>query len=462
MNKPNIIYILSDEHRGQAMSHAGDPNVKTPTMDRLAAEGVSFTQASANCPICTPSRGTIFSGRHAHAGPVQGFFDNYKTAAPSTATHLRQNGYHTAYFGKWHMGIVRDQYPQTVRDNPDEYRGESARTPERHRAGFQDWYGFENLNQHFASYYYAGSDTEPTKVKGYETDGLTDVAIDYIQNYDRDEPLFMTLSITPPHFPLVVPEKWKRLDPTSLKHRPNVRKEDEKEMRECLALYYAMIENLDHNMGRLLDTIAETPGFEDTLIVYISDHGDFMGSHGLQSRKEFPREEAIRIPALFHNPERISAQGPRDEFFSLVDLLATTCGIAGLPVPAYSQGMDFSPALRNQSFEGPEDTLHEMIANPRWNLSFVDWRAIRTKDWKYAFYEDGREELFNLKDDPYELNECSEAMPEQRVQMRELLLKRLRETREPFFDVIIEHGKNLNEPDIDVSGIQAVHPGIEE
>jgi choline-sulfatase len=94
MNKPNIIYILSDEHRGQAMSHAGDPNVKTPTMDRLAAEGVSFTQASANCPICTPSRGTIFSGRHAHAGPVQGFFDNYKTAAPSTATHLRQNGYH--------------------------------------------------------------------------------------------------------------------------------------------------------------------------------------------------------------------------------------------------------------------------------------------------------------------------------------------------------------------------------
>ncbi len=233
-------------------------------------------------------------------------------------------------------------------------------------------------------------------------------------------------------------------------------------MRECLASYYAMIENLDHNIGRLVEIVTSTPGFEETVIVYISDHGDFMGSHGLQSRKEFPHEEAIRIPALFHNSARIPAQGSRDELFSLVDLLATTCGIAGLPVPPYSQGTDFSPVLRNEPFEGPGDVLLEMIANPRWDLSFVDWRAIRTKEWKYAFYEDGREELFNLVNDPYEQDDCSETMPEQCGRMRELLLTRLRETREPFFDVLIEHGSNMNAPDVDVSAGRAAHPGMEE
>ena len=114
LDKPHIIYILSDEHRGQAMGHLGDPNVQTPWMDRLASEGASFSRAYANCPICTPSRGTIFSGRHAHAGPVAGFFDVFKPTAPSTATELRKAGYHTTYFGKWHCGIVRNQVPSSV------------------------------------------------------------------------------------------------------------------------------------------------------------------------------------------------------------------------------------------------------------------------------------------------------------------------------------------------------------
>ena len=100
MSLPNIIYILSDEHSGIAISHAGDPNVCTPNIDRLAVDGIRFDRGYANWPVGTPSRGTIFSGRHAHSGPVQSFYDVYKPAAPSTATILREAGYHTAYFGK--------------------------------------------------------------------------------------------------------------------------------------------------------------------------------------------------------------------------------------------------------------------------------------------------------------------------------------------------------------------------
>ena len=124
--RPHIVYILSDEHSGMAMSHAGDPNVSTPNMDRMANQGVSFTNAYANCPICTPSRGMIFSGRYAHSGPVQYFFDVYKATAPSTATILRDVGYHTAYFGKWHCG-----------DQPDFL-------PTRH--GFDGWFGLPYSN----------------------------------------------------------------------------------------------------------------------------------------------------------------------------------------------------------------------------------------------------------------------------------------------------------------------------
>ena len=189
------------------MGHVCDPNVQTPWMDRLASEGTSFSRAYANCPICTPSRGTIFSGRHAHAGPVAGFFDVFKPTAPSTATELHKAGYHTTYFGKWHCGIVRNQIPSSVvEDQTGVFEGGSRnRTPESHRAGFQDWYGFENLNRHFNSSIYELDNHDPTPLDGYETDALTDKAIDYIRHYDRDEPLFLVLSVTPPHFPLIVP-----------------------------------------------------------------------------------------------------------------------------------------------------------------------------------------------------------------------------------------------------------------
>jgi len=451
-SKPHVIYIISDEHRGQAMTHAGDPNLKTPVMDRLAREGVSFTRAHTNYPICTPSRGTMFSGRHAHAGPVAGFFDVYKATAPSTATILRAEGYHTAYIGKWHCGIVPDQRSSEVTAHPEKYKGAPMRTPEYHRGGFQDWYGHEWVDDPFNSYYYKGNDVNPTKLEDYETDGFTDLAIDYIRNYDRDEPLFLVLSVTPPHFPLVVPEKWKRFDPAALTVRPNFT--DTPEMRRCLANYYAMIENLDWNIGRLLDTVRGLPGFHDTLMAYFADHGEFMGSHGRHNRKEHPHEESTRIPAIFNWPGRIPARGSIDGMFSLVDLLPTTLSLLGVEIPPHNQGTDFAPGITGEAgFTGPGYVLMEMVNNPRWNLDFLDWRGVTTDRWKYAFYETGAELLFDLENDPYELDNLAEKNFEKRDDMKRLLLKLLAETREPYFDVLIEHGVQAEGPVIDVSSM---------
>ena len=447
--RPHLIYILSDEHFGGAMTHQGDPNVRTPNMDRLAEAGASFERAYANCPICTPSRGTIFSGRHAHAGPVQFFFDVYKPTAPSSATILRQAGYHTAYFGKWHCGVVRNQEPPQVRQNRPDYTRWPQRTPEHHRGGFQDWHGFEINNAPFQGFYFHRHETNPRSLPKYQTDALTDMTIDYLAEYDRSEPLYLVLSVEPPHFPLEAPDSFERFDPATLIVPPSFT--DTPEMRRQLATYYAMIENLDWNIGRLLEALARLPQFQDnTLLVYFSDHGDYMGTHGAINRKEHPHEQSVRIPAIFHWPGRIPAQNRPQSLFSLVDLLPTTLGLLDIDVPAYCQGTDFSPALLGQEFSGPEAVLLEMSGNPRWNLDFLDWRGLVTDRWKYAFYETGHELLYDLVADPYEQTNLADSDPAICDQLRGQLLHLLAETREPYFDILIEHGVPPEQPVLDV------------
>ncbi|MCF7689570.1 MAG: sulfatase-like hydrolase/transferase [Cephaloticoccus sp.] len=448
--QPHIIYILSDEHCGHAMSHAGDPNVRTPQMDQLAAEGVSFARAYANCPVCTPSRGTIFSGRHAHAGAVQGFFDVFKASAPSAATLLRAAGYHTAYFGKWHCGVVRDQVPPEMRTNPTANAHWPMRTPEYFRGGFQDWFGFEVNNAPFDGFYYQGDETNPRRMAKYQTDELTDLAVEYLGNYDRAEPLFLVLSVEPPHFPLEAPKENQRFDPATLQTRPNF--SDTPEMRAQLAMYYAMIENLDANIGRLREKLNVAPGFkESTLTVYFSDHGDFMGSHGIFQRKEYPHEESVRIPAIFHWPDHIPARGLTSGLWSLVDLLPTTLGLAGVAIPPHLQGRDFSPLLRGEEFTPPAEVLLEMQGNPRWSLDLLDWRGLVNERWKYAFFETGHELLFDLQNDPDELNDLAVTNTGKCAELRARLLQLLSETREPYFDVLIEHGAAPMVPVHDVS-----------
>lgn len=453
--QPHVIYILSDEHFGGAMSHMGDPNVRTPNMDRLASEGVSLDRAYANSPICSTSRGTIFSGRYAHSGPVSYFFDVFKATSPSTATNLRAAGYHTAYFGKWHCGVVRNQHPPTVRENRSDYGDWSTRTPEYHRAGFQDWHGFEINNAPFNGFYYHEHEANPRKMDKYQTDFLTDLTIDYLESYDRDEPLFLVLSVEPPHFPLEAPEAYERFDPDALEVPPSFG--DSPEMRKLVATYYAMVENLDWNIGRLMETLQKLPQFKDeTLTVYFSDHGDYMGTQGAINRKENPHENSVRIPTIFHWPEEIPAQGRRDDLlYGLVDLLPTTLGLLGLDIPSYCQGSNLTPALLgDQSFRGSDAVLLEMPGNPRWNLDFLDWRGLVTQRWKYAFFETGHEMLFDLENDPYEMDNLAQSDRAEAVakrdEMRQRLLDLLAETREPYFDVLIEHGVPPEVPVLDV------------
>lgn len=448
INQPHIIVLLSDQHRGQAMAHLGDPNLRTPAMDRMAAEGASFATAFANCPVCVPSRGTMLSGRHAHAGPVQGFNDVWKPAAPGLISELKRAGYRTAFFGKWHLGVSRDQLHPDLR-RPESQVPRMLRTPEHFRAGFDDWCAYENGGPMFRPTVYRDGAELPEVHDGYDADVLTDLALRYLDEYGREQPLFLVVSVLPPHFPLVVPERWRRFDPQTLRVAPNFT--EAPGMREALASYCAMVEDVDWNLGRIRERIAALPRFADrTVTAYLSDHGEFIGSHGRQSRKEHPHEESVRIPAIFAGPG-VVARGVVPGLFSMIDWAPTVLGLAGLPVPGWMQGQDWSSGLRGLPCAGPDDVLLEMCGAPRHALDFRDWRAIRTADRMYAVYEDGSEQLYDLAADPWQLRDRSADWPEERARLRALLLRRLAETREPYFDVLIEHGVASLEP-VDVSG----------
>ena len=160
----------------------------------------------------------------------------------------------------------------------------------------------------------------------------------------------------------------------------------------------------------------------------------------------------MRIPAIFHWPGQIPAQGPIDGLFSLVDLMATTLGLVDAEVPVWSQGYDFAPGIRGESFAGPQDVLLEMVGSPRWNLGMPDWRGLVDERWKYAFIENRTELLYDLEADPFELNNLASEDTEKCAALRTRLLELLRQSRDPYWDVLIEHGVESDAATLDVNG----------
>jgi arylsulfatase A-like enzyme len=206
----------------------------------------------------------------------------------------------------------------------------------------------------------------------------------------------------------------------------------------------------------MMDAIQSTEGFADnTLTVYFSDHGDYCGSHGLDVTKVHHHEESVRVPAVFHWPAAIPTsdptRSPHPGLFSLVDLFATTLELVGVEVPAYNQGTSFAPYLLGHDFTGPDAVLLEMVGSPRWVLRMLDWRGIVTDRHKYAYCETGREELFDLVSDPFELNNLAAKQPRLVAEMRARLLSMLHESGEPYFHVLMEHGVPPEGPVTDVS-----------
>ncbi len=439
-NQPNIIWIFGDQMRAQATGYMGDPNVHTPNIDRLAQEGLALTSAVSGCPLCCPYRGSLLSGRYPH-NAVPGHEMQLPPEMPTIATAFKEHDYQTAYFGKWHV------------DGYKERGGRAAMhiIPPERRGGFDEWIGYENNNSQWDCWVHggAGDDAFHYRLPGYETDALTDLFIDFLKRQTNTtdatdgQPFFGVLSVQPPHDPYAAPEAWmQRHSSASLQLRANVPAIPRVELqaRRELAGYYAMIENLDWNLGRIRAALAEAGLAHNTHIIFFSDHGDMHGSHG-QFRKTSPWEESMRVPFIIggHTPRYANKSGYRTDVpINHVDIGPTSLGLCGIAPPAWMAGTDYSGyRLHNKEVVNAPDSAFLQLVVPTGHAHSTDrpWRGVVTRDgWKYVALEGQPWLLFNLNEDPYELANLAHNshFGRERRQLQERLAAWINETGDHF------------------------------
>lgn len=438
--RPNIIWLFGDQHRSQALSCHGDPNVSTPNIDRLAAEGVDFVNAVAGSPLCCPYRGSLLSGQYPHRA-VPGHECQLDPAQETIAQPFRAAGYRTSYFGKWHLDGFREE----------QGRAAFHHIPEERRGGFDDWVGYENNNSPWDTWVHGTGIDGFEKLPTYETDALTDYFIRYLQTRGEEKksgtakPFFAVLSVQPPHDPYVAPEIWmRRHHPEQLRLRANVPPipRIEAEARRDLAGYYAAIENLDWNLGRIRQALEEQGLARETLILFFSDHGDLHGSHG-GDRKAHPHEESLRVPFIIGGETPYYGRHFRRKIphpINHVDIAPTSLGLCGITPPAWMPGTDYSSCFnpdRPEPARGFPDSAFAQFIVPTCHGTSPDrgWRCVVTSDgWKYAVTSSGPWLLYNLNEDPYELhNMVFEANQRpKRHQLHQRLARWIGETGDPF------------------------------
>jgi arylsulfatase A-like enzyme len=387
---PNVLFVFGDQWRGQAVGYRGDPNARTPHVDRFAAESVDLPNAVAGTPVCCPWRASLMTGQH----PLtHGVFVNdvcITSDAVPLAECLNQAGYATSYIGKWHV----------------DGQGREAFVPPERRLGFRTWRGFECSHDYNASDYYADT-PERQRWAGYDAEAQTRLACEQIRDHDRERPFALFLSWGPPHDPYqTAPERYRQnYRPEDIILRPNVPAEAAGQARQWLAGYYAHIEALDACFGDLLAALRAAGCEENTIVVFTSDHGDMLGSQGLWMKQK-PWEESLRVPFLVRWPAALGRQ-PRqvDACLNAPDIMPTLLGLCGVPIPATVQGTDASPWLRGEA--GPDlDAALLALHFPfhQWNpeRGGKEFRGLRTRRYTYCRDLQGPWLLYDNQADPFQ------------------------------------------------------------
>ncbi|MCA9050042.1 MAG: arylsulfatase, partial [Planctomycetaceae bacterium] len=379
--RPNIIVILTDDQGWGDLSLNGNSNLSTPNVDRLAMEGASFERFYV-CPVCSPTRAEFLTGRYHPRGGVYSTSsggERLNTDEVTIADSFRKAGYRTAAFGKWHNGM---QYPY----HPN------AR-------GFEEFYGF--CSGHWGHYYSPLLDHNGEIVQGtgYIIDDLTQRAIDFMSR-SSSQPFFVYLPFNTPHSPMQVPDRWWNRFPEKelQQHNRDPDKEDEQHIRAALA----MCENIDWNVGRLLDALEKTGAAKNTIVVYFCDNGPngYRWNGDMKGRKGSTDEGGVRSPCLIRWPQKIPAGHRVTINGAAIDLHPTLASLAG--VTAENQkpfdGQDLSAAVCGDVTEDDRVIVSH-------------WRGrVSGKYRQYRLDSDGA--LFDLQQDPGQRTDVSEKFPE--------------------------------------------------
>lgn len=436
LNRPNILFIMSDDHASHAMSCYGSRINQTPHLDRIADGGMIFQNCFCVNSICTPSRANILTGLHSHLNGVKTLGDPLDGRRPNVAKMLQASGYQTAMVGKWHLGHGGNADP----------------------TGFDYW----NVLPGQGSYYDPVMIEEDGRKQheGYATDIITDFSLEWLQNRDKDEPFFLMCHHKAPHRPWDSDEKHANMFEDGdvpmpdnffddYANRSNAAKEakmrvfghmndrdlkieklgpppeglsDEElanwQYQRYIKEYLRCVASIDDNVGRLLDYLDADGVADDTMVIYTSDQGFFLGDHGWYD-KRFMYEESLRMPFIVRYPRAIGAGSSTHAMALNIDFAETWLDYAGAPIPDDMQGRSLRPIFEGET---PDDWRESMYYRYWMHLSHHHVPAhygIRTHRYKLIYYygealgtsgsvnqsTEPEWELFDLEKDPNEM--CS-------------------------------------------------------
>ncbi len=398
MNRPNVLFILTDDQGWWSLGCYGNREIKTPNLDKLAARGMRFDNFFCATPVCSPSRATFLTGRipsqhgvhdWVSGGNVDPGAIRFLDGETAYTDILAANGYICGISGKWHLGA--SEYPQN---------------------SFSHWYVHRQGGGHYLDpEMVRGGKLQ--KEKGYVTNLITENALEFLDAHGH-EPFYLSVHYTAPHSPWTrdnhPAEYFNLYDdcpfescPQEPRHPWAISLTDEcLNNREMLQGYAAAITAMDADVGKILDKLDQLEVSENTLIVFVSDNGFSCGHHGFWGKGNgtFPlnmHENSIRIPAIFSHPARIPAGNVQDAMASAYDFMPTLLDYLDLPVPETGNlpGRSFLPALDGKTGSGRDSVV---IFD-----EYGGTRMIRTAGWKYVRrYPDGPDELWNLVNDPDE------------------------------------------------------------
>lgn len=394
--QPNVLFVFADQLRSSSVGYAGQEAVRTPNIDAFAKSGAVYRNAVSMLPVCGPFRGSLITGRTPTSTGLVINDIPLRTDEISIAHCFKDAGYDTAYIGKWHL------------DGPNR---PAPVPPGPRRQGFDYWMG-ANFEHNYNRSYFTDNKGDVQMWEGWDAEAQTSNAIEYLSNRNGDTPFCLFLSWGPPHHPYrLVPQEYLDMyDPAAIQGRPNCPDVP----RDDLWGYYAQTTFLDDQFQRLMDTIDGMGIADDTIIVFSSDHGDMHGSHGLY-KKQWPWNEAIKIPFVIRYPGKIQAGQEIDTPINVIDVMPTLLGLAGLPVPKVVEGVDLSPFLLGLQNDPPESVL---IMNPcpfsigdtRGHDQFPDYkgqrleyRGVITDRYTYVRTIDQPWLLYDNLEDPYQM-----------------------------------------------------------
>jgi arylsulfatase A-like enzyme len=376
--RPNLVFVFSDQQSFDMLGCYGNEQILTPVIDRFASESVRFEHCVSSCPICTPYRGMLLTGLH----PLyNGCFTNDIQLLPSPGNsfggRLKEAGYQTAYIGKWHL-----------------YGGDRNRPVPRgpHRHGFDDLFLTNNCTVDFraGSAYYWNEEGEKVFFDEWEPLAQTRQALSFLDQRDPAKPFALFLSWHPPHDHTAkdpsqrynAPQEYMdRYDPDKIIPRPNAAQHEDQ--RDHYHGYYGMCSGLDDAFGWLLAKLKEKGLDRNTIVVYTSDHGDLLHSHGRQAPKMFPEDESTRVPLLIRWPGHLPEGKSSNLLIGVLDLMPTLLGLLEAPVPQDGHGRNLAREILG-NHENAVESIPLFYYGPaqQWDKT---WHGVYTPEYTYAY-----------------------------------------------------------------------------